>query len=71
MKKRALINLIGVFIVVALVITAWVLFPNKVRIGYYKQLDANGQFYKIDNNNEKRVYIYDKNKKECIDGFVF
>ena len=36
MKKRALINLIGVFIVVALVITAWVLFPNKVRIGYYK-----------------------------------
>ena len=31
MKKRALINLIGVFIVVALVITAWVLFPNKVR----------------------------------------
>ena len=66
MKKRALINLIGVFIVVALVITAWVLFPNKVRIGYYKQLDANGQFYKIDNNNEKRVYIYDKNKKEHI-----
>lgn len=64
MKKRALINLIGVFIVVALVITAWVLFPDKVRIGYYKQLDANGQFYKIDNNNEKRVYIYDKNKKE-------
>ena len=63
MKKRALINLIGVFIVVALFITAWVLFPNKVRIGYYKQLDANGQFYKID-NNEKRVYIYDKNKKE-------
>ena len=40
------------------------MFPNKVRIGYYKQLDANGQFYKIDNNNEKRVYIYDKNKKE-------
>ena len=67
MKKRALINLIGVFIVVALVITAWVLFPNKVRIGYYKQLDANGQFYKIDNNNEKRVYIYDKNKKEHME----
>ena len=64
MKKRALINLIGVFIVIALVVTAWILFPNKVRIGYYKQLDDNGQFYKIDNNNEKRVYIYDKNKKE-------
>lgn len=41
MKKRALINLIGVFIVIALVVTAWILFPNKVRIGYYKQLDDN------------------------------
>ncbi|KQC84231.1 MULTISPECIES: hypothetical protein [Clostridia] len=65
MKKRKIINIIGIILIVAIFYLAGIFFPNKARIGYYKHIDDKGKFYKdADRNIEKRVYIYEDDKKE-------
>lgn len=64
MKKRKTINIIGIILIVAIFFSSRIIFPNKARIGYYKQLDDNGKFYDADKREEKRVYIYENNEKE-------
>lgn len=64
MKKRKIINIIGIILIVAIFYLAGIFFPNKARIGYYKHIDDKGKFYKdADRNIEKRVYIYEDDKK--------
>ena len=64
MKKRKTINIIGIILIIAVLFFAGVLFPNKARIGYYRQIDDKGKFYDYNRNDEKRVYIFENNKKE-------
>ncbi len=44
MKKRKTINIIGIILIIAVFFFAGVLFPNKARIGYYRQIDDKGKF---------------------------
>lgn len=66
MKKRKTINIIGVILIIAIFFFTGILFPNKARIGYYRQIDDKGKFYDYNRNDEKRVYIFEDNKKESM-----
>ena len=57
MKKRKTINIIGIILIIAVFFFAGVLFPNKARIGYYRQIDDKGKFYDYNRNDEKE-FIY-------------
>ena len=57
MKKRKTINIIGIILIIAIFFFTGILFPNKARIGYYRQIDDKGKFYDY-NRNDKKEFIY-------------
>ena len=58
MKKRKIINIIGIILIVAIFYLAGIFFPNKARIGYYKHIDDKGIL--------KKEFIYMKMIKKSI-----